>query len=106
MLALAICLSQTRGGILLVDEIDTGLHYSILGDMWLMLVNAAKQYDTQVFATTHSLDCIRGLAWLCEQHPELADEVSIQKIDASLEESVVLDAEKIQIAVEQDLEVR
>lgn len=106
LLALALSLSQARGGILLIDEIDTGLHYSILGDMWLLLVNAAKQFDIQVFATTHSLDCIRGLAWLCEHHPELAGDVSVQKIDTSLDESVALDSRKLKIAIEQDLEVR
>lgn len=106
LLALALSLYKAKGGILLVDEIDTGLHYSILGDMWLLLVNAAKQYDIQVFATTHSLDCLRGLAWLCERHPELASEISVQKIDPCLEESVHLDSETLQIAVEQDLEVR
>ncbi len=106
MLALALSLDQARGGILLVDEIDTGLHYSILGDMWLMLVNAAKAYDVQVFATTHSQDCIRGLAWLCERHPDLGVDVSVQKIDPDLDESIDLDSEKLQIAVEQAIEVR
>jgi predicted ATPase len=106
LLALALSLNDAEGGILLIDEIDTGLHYSILGDMWLLLVNAAKQYDTQVFATTHSLDCLRGLAWLCERHPELASEISVQKIDPCLEQSVNLDSETLQIAIKQDLEVR
>lgn len=106
LLALSLSLNRSQGGILLVDEIDTGLHYSILGDMWLLLVSAAKQYDIQVFATTHSLDCIRGLAWLCENHHELANEVSVQKIDRCSEEAVALDSKKIQIAIEQDLEVR
>ena len=106
MLALSLSLNQAQGGILLVDEIDTGLHYSILGDMWLLIVKAAIQYDLQVFATTHSLDCIRGLAWLCENHPELAGEVSVQKIDRRLDEAVGLDSDEIQIAVDQNLEVR
>ncbi len=106
MLALSLSLNQAQGGILLVDEIDTGLHYSILGDMWLLVVNAAIQYDLQVFATTHSLDCIRGLAWLCENHPELAGEVSVQKIDRRLDEAVALDSDEIQLAVDQNLEVR
>jgi len=106
LLALSLSLNQAQGGILLVDEIDTGLHYSILGEMWLLLVKAAIQHDLQVFATTHSLDCIRGLAWLCENHPELAGEVSLQKIDGRLDEAVALDSKQIRIAVEQDLEVR
>jgi predicted ATPase len=106
MLALAISLAKSQGGILLVDEIDTGLHYSIMGDMWLLVVEAAIRYDIQVFVTTHSFDCIRGLAWLCGHHPNLQREVSLQKIEHELDQAVALDAEQIMIAVEQNLEVR
>jgi hypothetical protein len=106
MLSLALSLGGTRSGTLLVDEIDTGLHYSIMGDMWHLVVELAKRYDIQAFATTHSLDCIRGLAWLCSQHPELGEEVSLQKIEPALDEAVALDAEQIKIAAEQGIEVR
>lgn len=106
LLALSLALVCTRGDILLVDEIDTGLHYSIMGDLWHMVVEAARRNDVQVFATTHSLDCIHGLAWLCEHHPELGEDVSLQKIEPSLEESVASGARGIRIAVEQDIEVR
>jgi len=106
LLVLAISLIRTEGGILLVDEIDTGLHYSIMGDMWLLVTEAAKRANVQIFATTHSFDCVRGLAWLCENHPELRAEVSLQKIDPSLEEAVALDADRIVLAAEQGLEVR
>jgi len=106
LLALSLSLIGTRGGVLLVDEIDTGLHYSVMGDMWRLTVEAARQANVQVFATTHSLDCVQGLAWLCENHPELKDDVSLQKIDCSLEEAVVLDAERTVLAVNQGMEVR
>ena len=106
LLGLALSLVQTGKGLLLVDEIDTGLHYSVMRDMWRLVVQTAKQCDIQVFATTHSLDCVRGLAWLCRNHPELRDEVSLQKIMPTLEESVPFDAEKIMIAAEADTEVR
>jgi predicted ATPase len=106
LLALSLSLASTRGGILLIDEIDTGLHYSIMGEMWLLVVEAAKQYNIQVFATTHSYDCIKGLAWLCENHPRLKREVSLQKIDRNLSEAVGLDGDQIQIAQAEDIEVR
>jgi hypothetical protein len=105
-LALSLALVCTQGNTLLIDEIDTGLHYSIMGDLWRMVVETARRHDLQVFATTHSLDCVRGLAWLCEHHPELAEDVSLQKIDPSLEESVAFGADEIRIAAEQDIEVR
>jgi hypothetical protein len=106
MLALSLTLAKSQGGILLVDEIDTGLHYSIMGDMWLLVVEAAIRYDIQVFVTTHSFDCIRGLAWLCRHRPDLGHEVSLQKIERELEQAVAMDAEQIMIAADQDIEVR
>lgn len=103
---MALGLATTKGGVLLIDEVDTGLHYSVLGDVWLLIVEAAKRYNIQVFLTTHSLDCIRALGWLCEEREDLASEVSIQKIERALKKSVAFDGEQIQIAVEQDIEVR
>lgn len=106
LLALSLSLIRAEGGVLLVDEIDTGLHYSIMGDMWRLVVEAAKRADVQVFATTHSLDCVKGLAWLCENHPELGTEISLQKVECELEEAVALNAEQIVLAVAQGMEVR
>lgn len=106
LLKLSLSLVRCGGGVLLVDEIDTGLHYSIMGDMWRLVTEAARRTGVQVFATTHSSDCVRGLAWLCENHPELAGEMSLQKIDSQLEQAVALDAEKIMLATNQGMEVR
>ena len=106
LLALSLSLIQTTNGFLLIDEIDTGLHWTIMEEMWRLIVNTAQQSNVQVFATTHSYDCIQGLASLVESCPEFASEVSIQKIDRTLERAVSLDAERIRIAVAQDIEIR
>ena len=106
LLALSLSLVQSEGGILLVDEIDTGLHYSVMGDMWSLVAETARRRDVQVLATTHSSDCVRGLAWLCENHPDLGKEVSLQKIEPDLDEAVALNAEQIVLAVNQGMEVR
>ena len=44
--------------VLLVDEIENGIHYSVLPIVWKGLFNAAKEADLQIFATTHSWECI------------------------------------------------
>lgn len=106
LLTLAVALARTKNGVLLIDEVDTGLHYSILGDVWSLIVETAVRNNVQVFLTTHSLDCLRALGWFCGARPDLAAEVSVQKIERRLDEAVALDASQIQIAVEQDIEVR
>jgi putative AbiEii toxin of type IV toxin-antitoxin system/AAA ATPase-like protein len=106
LLALSLALIQCGDGVLLIDEIDTGLHYSIMAKMWHLVVAAARRANIQVFATTHSSDCVRGLAQFCREHPELQQEVSLQKISCELEDSVALHAEEIVLADQQGMEVR
>lgn len=48
-----------RRDILMIDEIDTGIHYSRMKDFWKTILLAAKENDVQLFATTHNLECIR-----------------------------------------------
>lgn len=44
--------------VLLIDEIENGLHHSVLPVIWKGLFLAAKEFDVQIFATTHSWECI------------------------------------------------
>jgi hypothetical protein len=106
LLALSISLNHARGGYLLIDEIDTGLHYSIMASMWELVVRTAKQAGIQVFATTHSADCVRGLAAFCKRSPEMCSEVAAHKIDRDLEQSVCFSGSEVLQAVEQDIEIR
>lgn len=47
-----------RGGIWLIDEIENGIHYSVLPDVWRTIVETAKSMDKQVFCTTHSQEMV------------------------------------------------
>lgn len=48
-------------GVLLVDEISNGFHYSVMCSLWKVLIDAAKRKNTQLFITTHDVDSIKGL---------------------------------------------
>lgn len=61
-LGLLLACHAARGGLLLVDEIDTGLHYSVQTHLWELLAAWSAQFDVQIVATTHSLDCVRAFA--------------------------------------------
>ncbi len=56
LLALSLGLVRASGGFLLIDEIDTGLHWTVMDDMWRLVVETARESSMQVFATTHSFD--------------------------------------------------
>lgn len=50
------------GGILLIDELETGIHVSALAGVFAWLANAAQQLNVQVIATTHSLEAVDAIA--------------------------------------------
>lgn len=56
--SLISAIGNAPNGVVLVDEIENGLHHSILKDVWKAIAKAARAFNTQVFATTHSWECI------------------------------------------------
>ena len=92
--------------LLLIDEIDTGFHWTVMEEMWKLVVDNALRSSTQVFATTHSHDCIIGLASLLRNRPDLWGAVSVQKIERGLARSVSFDAEAIIAADDLSIELR
>lgn len=106
LLEISIALVHTSGGFLLIDEVDTGLHWTAMEPAWQMIVETAKRSSTQVFATTHSKDCLIGLDSMIRAHPHLAPDVSVHKIEPTLAEAVHLDAKSIRTAIDQGIEMR
>jgi predicted ATPase len=70
LFGLILSLVSAKGGVLLVDEIETGFHYSIMPDVWKTVFRVAADLDIQVFATTHSWDCIEAFQEAAIEHPE------------------------------------
>ena len=106
LLALRLALVTATDGYLLIEEIDAGLHWTVVEDVWRLLVEVADRCNVQIFATTHSHDCIRGLGTLVRSRPDLAEKVSLQKVHSALDQAVPLRGEQIGTAVEQGIEVR
>ncbi len=104
LLGLALNLVQAKGGALLIDEIDTGLHYSVMEKVWRMILVTAQKLDIQVFATTHSWDCIQSLASICRDADDT--EVMLHRIDASKPKAVSFNEQQIRQINTDMLEVR
>jgi AAA15 family ATPase/GTPase len=51
-----------KNGQLFVDEIDNGIHYTKLDRLWEIILTVSKEQNVQVFATTHSKECIESYA--------------------------------------------
>ena len=53
-----LTIAKTEKGVILIDEIERGFHYEALPEVWKAIRAAADAVDVQVFATTHSYECI------------------------------------------------
>jgi predicted ATPase len=106
ILGLALATVCARDGYLFVDEIDTGLHFTAMSDMWKLIWETAKRLNVQVFATTHNSDCWRSLAEIVEQEEVAEDGIRIHRIERGKEKSVVFTEPQIVIAAEREIEVR
>ena len=62
-----------KGKRILIDEIEIGIHYSKMKDFWVNIMKVCKELDVQLFATTHSSECI-------EDYVKAAKEVSEKDI--------------------------
>lgn len=60
LLTLLLAIIASENGFVMVDEIDTGLHYSVIADVWTAIARTAREKNVQVFATTHSWECLKA----------------------------------------------
>ena len=57
---IALAVASSPGGVVLIDEFENGLHWSVQEKVWTAVAKAATQSEVQVFASTHSRDCIEA----------------------------------------------
>jgi hypothetical protein len=60
MFHIGLAAATASKGILLIDEFENGLHWRVQRELWAALGRVAQAFDVQIFATTHSRDCIGG----------------------------------------------
>jgi predicted ATPase len=65
--------------VLLIDEIENGLHHSVLPVVWEGLLNAVSELKIQIFATTHSWECIAAADAAARKSPEY--ELNLIRLD-------------------------
>ncbi|MCU0544736.1 MAG: AAA family ATPase [Oscillatoriaceae cyanobacterium Prado104] len=107
ILSIAMATVSSENGFLLVDEIDTGLYYQTQTDMWKLIFETAKRLNVQVFATTHSWDCIAAFQEALEQS-EYSSVGKLFRLSRRGEDirAVEYTPDELSVAVRQSIEVR
>ena len=75
-------------------------------ELWKMIIGSAHELDVQVFATTHSSDCIKSLGEAASAEEQYRDDVSLQRVNASKRHSTAYSEAEIEIASQNEIEVR
>lgn len=78
VLSLSLAIASAPEGTVLVDEIENGIHHSAMEKVWRAIGAFARHYDVQLFATTHSYECIRAACDAFESDEE--DELRLFRI--------------------------
>jgi predicted ATP-dependent endonuclease of OLD family len=71
LLHIALKLASVRGGIFLIDELESTIHTEALQNSFRWLVRWCKEMDVQLFATTHSLEAVDALLDVTEDESDL-----------------------------------
>jgi hypothetical protein len=96
----------SKTNVLLIDEIENGIFSESLPLIWKGLFAVCEQQNVQIFATTHSRECV--MAAYAAAHERGKDELSVQRLQIVKGniEAVRMGAEHLEVASEMGLEVR
>lgn len=97
----------SRDGMLLVDEIENGMHYSMLGDIWTFARRWMHEWNVQLVATTHSAECIdAAITGFADTPADLSIHNLFMNEEAGKVQAVTFSGESLEGARDLDLEIR
>ncbi|MFY8092959.1 MAG: AAA family ATPase [Niveispirillum sp.] len=105
LFGIILSLCNARNGVLLVDEIENGLHYSVQTEMWRTIFALAKHMNVQVFATSHSWDCVHAFQQAASESPEDGILVRLSRKGESTIPTIFTEQE-LEIVTRDQIEVR
>ena len=90
----------------MIDEIENGFHHSVMTDVWRVIKESSREFNLQVFTTTHSDECIRAAYNAFAEDDKFDFRFHrLDNIDGNIS-SVTYDKETLEFALENGWEVR
>jgi len=111
ILAMLAAISERKNGILLIDEIENGLHYTTLSILWKAILKAASDNNVQLFITTHSYECVQAIAKTYQDQKAVIEKdfislFRIEKNSKSQHRAFQYTADTLIAGIEKEFEVR
>lgn len=76
--------ANPMNNIILIDEIDNGLHYTAYRKLWESIFMLAVRTNKQVFVTTHSKETLSQLQSMLQEHNEYQSRFRMYTIEKTL----------------------
>lgn len=98
ILTIILAMVNCENGYLLIDEFENGLHYSVQEQLWEVVFSVAERLNIQVFATTHSYDCIDAFSTVLNSgrhYKESGYMVRLDNFEGNIE-ATLYDADEVQ----------
>ena len=94
--------------LLLIDEFENGIHHSLHAEVWRSLFRLAELHDLQIFATSHSYDCLRGFGEaIVSSNQNDGFVIRLEQVEGEERTgAVIVDREGVPIVVRESIEVR
>ena len=107
VLSITLGLVNSDNGYLLVDEFENGLHFSVQEKLWEIVFDLSIKLKVQVFATTHSEDCIAAFSTVTnsKKYKNLGTLIKLEKINKEIK-VIDFQSEELRIANENDIDLR
>lgn len=111
LLMIILSIYRCRNGVLLIDEIDNGFHFSTMRVLWKVVLTVATSNNVQVFASTHNIDSLKGLCTILNEtkYVNFREIISAFKLIKNQEGVVTglnYDYPSFQYCINQELEMR
>lgn len=107
LLYILLVIMSHPNAVILIDEIETGFHYSMLQTLWKLIAEAARDNNCQIIATTHSYECIvNAISGINKAGFE--DRFCMYRIEHNDGENKAIryDGELARLSIEMNMEVR
>jgi hypothetical protein len=106
LLTILLAIITSENGSVLIDEVENGIHYSAMEAVWSVLATTARDFNVQLFATTHSWECLKsGHRAFTEQDQ---DDFSVIRLDrdGTIMRSTTHDRQMVDTAITTGIEIR
>lgn len=105
LLTIALGIASCKDSFLLIDEIENGLHYSVMPKIWSGIAQAAKLFNCQIICTTHSLECVSAASKALQDTNHDYCYIRLEKQNDNIS-GKFFDKDVLNYAIETEMEIR